>query len=155
MSDWSLDLAVAPEAAVARIAANINRRGKRAFGVLKTENEFVGVIRGAEFEFWERQKRAIRARGLAHARRGGTHLEVAFVLPLRTRALLVLLGILYVLAAIGIAGQPPDTAISGGDAAIALLGAVVLAAIFAASARSQRADLRRHLERAFAEVPRI
>jgi len=154
-SDWSIDLAIAPDAALARIEADINRRRKRAFGVLKTENEFVGVTGQLSFEIWERQKRAIHARGDLHAKRGGTHLAVEFVVPFRTRLLLGVFALLYVLVIVGIAELPPDPTISAVEVAIGVAGALVLAGLFAAGARSQRADLRAFLERLFADVRRV
>ena len=154
-SDWSLDLAIAPDAALARIEADINRRRKRAFGVLKTENEFVGVTGSMGFEIWERQKRAIHARGDLRARRGGTRLEVRFLLPMRTRVLLGVFAVLYVLVIIGIAELPPDPDVSAVELAIGVAGGLLLAALFAAGARSQRADLRTFLERVFADVRRV
>ena len=152
---WSLDLAIAPEGARQRIAANINKRGKRAFGVLKTANEYVGVVADHEFEIWERQKRAVHARGRVVARHRGTRLEVSFVVPGRTRFLLGLFFVLYVLAALGIAMQPPEPSVTAGEIVVAVAGAVVLAVIFRLGARSQRGDLRALLERSFADVPRI
>ena len=153
--DWSAELAIAPPGALARITANINRRHKRAFGVLKTENEFVGVVGPEDFDIWERQNRAIHARGRVRAGRSGSRMEVRFVLPLRRRILLAAFSVLYVLAAIGIAALPPDPSISAGEALIAVGGAVALALIFTAGARSQRSDLRSFLERTFAGVPRV
>jgi hypothetical protein len=153
--DWSLDLAMAPEGATGRIAANINKRGKRAFGVLKTANEYVGVVRANEFEVWEKQTRAIHARGKILPRQRGSHLEVQFIVPRVTRVLLGVFFVLYVLVALGIATQPPDPSISPEEVAVAAGGAVVLIGIFLASARSQRADLRSLLERIFEDVAKI
>ena len=45
--------------------------------------------------------------------------------------------------------------ISGDEIAIALAGGALLAAIFAAGAAQQRANLRRFLEQTFSEVPRL
>ena len=153
--DWSADLAIAPDGALQRIAAAINRPKKRAFGVLKTENEYVGFIRDDTFEIWERQGRAIHGRGMVRGRRGGSRVEVLLVLPRWTKALVALFFSLYVLVAAGIATQPPRTEISIEELAIALAGAALIAAIFAAGAAQQRSDLRRFLERIFEEVPRI
>jgi hypothetical protein len=153
--DWSLDLAIAPDGALQRIAAAINRPKKRAFGVLKTENEYVGFIREDTFEIWERQGRAIHGVGTIRGRRGGSRLDVQLVLPRRTKALVGIFFALYVLVAAGIASQPPRTDVGVDEVAIALAGAAVLAAIFAAGAAQQRAALRRFLERTFSDVPRI
>ena len=152
---FSLDLSIAPDGAIGRISANINRRGKRAFGVLKTANEYVGVVIGHEFEVWERQKRAIHARGRIVPRHRGSRLEARFVVSGWTRSLLALFFLLYLLVALGIATQPPDTAVSPGEIAVTIAGAGVLVVLFAAGARGQRADLRSFLERCFAGVERL
>jgi hypothetical protein len=150
-----LDLEIAPEGALGRISAGINQRGKRAFGVLKTANEYVGVIAGQEFEIWERQKRAVHARGRVAARKRGTRLEVTFTVPTRTRVLIVIFFMLYALAAFGIASQPQESSVSPIELLIAVGGAAVLAALFVAGAQSQRADLRRFLEHMFEGVGRL
>ena len=150
-----LDLAIAPEGALSRISASVNQRGKSAFGVLKTSNEYVGVVAGQEFEIWERQKRAVHARGRVAARARGSRLEVTFKVPVRTRVLLGVFFVLYGLAAFGIATQPQEPSVSPMDLLIAVAGAAVLVALFVASARSQRADLRGFLEHVFEGVGRL
>jgi hypothetical protein len=152
---WSLEVAIAPEGALGRIAANINRRGKRAFGVLKTGNEFVGAVVASEFEIWERQTRAVHALGRVTSRHRGSRVEVRFVVPLRTRVLLGLFFVLYVLVALGIATQPPEPSVSPAELITAVAGAAVLVALFIASARSQRTELRAFLERLFDGVARL
>jgi len=42
--DWLVDVGIAPEAALARLEAALSQRPRRAFGVLKTQNEFIGAI---------------------------------------------------------------------------------------------------------------
>ena len=153
--DWSADLAIAPDGALRRIAAGINRPKKRAFGVLKTENEYVGFIREDTFEVWERQGRAIHGRGVVRGRRGGSRVEVQLMFPQWTKALVGLFFALYAFVAAGIATQPPRTEIGAEEIAIAIGGGALLAAIFAAGAAQQRANLRRFLDRTFSEVPRI
>ena len=153
--DWSADIAIAPDGALQKIGASINRRKKRAFGVLKTENEYVGFIREDTFEIWERQGRAIHGRGAVRARRGGSCVEVRLMVPRWTKVLVGLFFALYALVAAEIAMQPPRMEISGDEIAIALAGGALLAAIFAAGAAQQRANLRRFLEQTFSEVPRL
>jgi hypothetical protein len=156
MSDeWSIDLAIAPDGALQRIAAAINRPKKRAFGVLKTENEYVGFIRDDVFEIWERQNRAIHARGTIRGRRGGSRIEMRLAPRGLTKVLVVLFFLLYVVVAAGIATRPPGTDVRVEEVAVALGGAIVLAAIFATSAARQRADLRRFFEQTFSDVPRL
>ncbi|HUG05959.1 MAG TPA: hypothetical protein VMQ78_05440, partial [Candidatus Limnocylindria bacterium] len=94
--DWSLDVGIPPDAALQRLAAAINQRPKRAFGLLKTENEFVGAIARRDFEVWERRQRAVHAVGTARAKTGGTRVEVRFVIPPLNRALLLVFSALYV-----------------------------------------------------------
>jgi len=153
--DWSLDVAIAPTGALAKIASAINRPKKRAFGVLKTENEFVGFTRDGTFEIWERQKRAIHGRGTVRGLRGGSRIEMRLAPRGPTKVLVGTFFALYTLVAVGIATQPPRTDISIEEIFISLIGAALLAAIFAASAAQQRTDLRRFLEQTFAEVPRL
>jgi hypothetical protein len=153
--EWSLDLAIAPDGAVQRIGAAINRPKKRAFGVLKTGNEYVGFIRDDTFEIWERQGRAIHGRGTVRGRRGGSRVEMCLPLRRLTKVLVVLFFALYALVAAGIATQPPRPEVSVEEVVITAAGAVLLAAIFAAGAARQRADLQRFLERTFGDVPRL
>ena len=153
--EWTIDLAIAPQSALGRIASAINRRPKRMFGILKTENEYVGNVQDEEFEVWERRQRAVRLRGRVQARAGGTHMELRLVLPLRTRILIGLFFGLYIVVAIGIASRPPETVLSAGEVLIAVAGAVVLALIFLAAAERQRRDLRAFVESLFADVTRL
>ena len=153
--DWSVDLAIAPAGVMAKIASAINRPKKRAFGVLKTENEFVGFTHDATFEIWERQKRAIHGRGTVRGLRGGSRIEMRLAPRRPTKILVGTFFALYAIVAAGIAMQPPRPDISIEEIVISLLGAALLAVIFAASAAQQRADLQRFVERIFSEVPRL
>jgi hypothetical protein len=152
--DWLLDVAVAPEAALARLEEAINQRPRRAFGVLKTQNEFIGAIAQDRFEVWERRQRAVHAVGLARPKRGGTRIEASFVIPPLTRGLLVAFFVLYVVVVAGIATQPPDPGLSAQELVIAASGAVVTAGLFYGAARRQRADLAHFLETVFKERQR-
>jgi hypothetical protein len=153
--DWLLDVGVAPEAALARLEAAINERPKRAFGVLKTQNEFIGAIAQDRFEVWERRQRAVHAVGLARPKRGGTRIEANFVIPPLTRGLLVVFFVLYVVVVVGITSQPPDPGLSAQELVIAAMGAAVTAALFYGAARRQRADLAGFLETVFKEGRRL
>ncbi|TMC77031.1 MAG: hypothetical protein E6J15_04750 [Chloroflexi bacterium] len=152
---WTMDLGIAPQSVLDRIASAINRRPKRMFGILKTENEYVGVVRDEKFEIWERRQRAVRLRGRVQGRTGGTRVELRFVLPLRTRILVALFFGLYFVVAFGIAAQPPETILSAEEMLIAIAGAAVLALIFVAAAGRQRQDLRAFVESLFTDVPCI
>lgn len=147
--DWTLDVGIAQEAALARLEAAINQRPRRAFGLLKTENEFIGAIAQDRFEVWERRQRAVHAVGLARPRRGGTRIEAQFVIPPLTRGLLVAFFVLYVVVVLGIASQPPDPGLSGQELVIAASGAFVTGALFYGAARRQRRDLAHFLETVF------
>ena len=149
--DWLVDVGVAPEAALARLEAALNQRPRRAFGVLKTQNEFIGAIAQDRFEVWERRQRAVHAVGIARRRRGGTRIEANFVIPPLTRGLLVAFVVLYVVVVAGIVSQPPDSALSAEELVIAASGALVTGALFYGAARRQRADLAGFLETAFQE----
>jgi hypothetical protein len=153
--DWSLDIAIAPAGAMAKITSAINRPKKRAFGVLKTENEFVGFTRDDTFEIWERQKRAIHGRGTVRGLRGGSRIEVRLAPRGITKALVGVFFALYALVAAGIATQPPRPAITIDEILVSLAGAALLAGIFAVGAAQQQADLQRFLERTFSDVPRL
>ena len=153
--DWSVDIAIAPAGAMAKIASAINRPKKRAFGVLKTENEFVGFTHNDTFEIWERQKRAIHGRGTVRGLRGGSHIEMRSAPRGATKVLVGVFFALYALVAAGIATQPPRTDIGVEEIVISLGGAALLAAIFAASAAQQRADLQRFLDGTFKDAPRL
>ena len=148
-SDLVLDVPIAPEGALLRLAAAINQRPKRAFGVLKTQNEFVGAIAEQRFEVWERRQRAIHAVGEARPRRGGTRVEVDFRLSPVARVLLGAFIVLYALVSAGIASQPPDAEISSSEVLIATLGAMVVAALFYGAAQRQRRDLADFLSAVF------
>ena len=148
--DWSFDVAVAPEAAIQRIEHAINLPKKRLLGLLKTRREFVGVTQGLEFEIWERQERAVHGVGRARGVRGGTRVEMRFLVTPRTRIILVLFFGLYTLGAFGVAAQGVN-GLSATSFGIAVAGALALAAIFALGARSQRHQLRVFVEELFAD----
>ena len=152
---WSLEVAIAPDGALQRIAGAINLPKKRSFGIFKLEKEFLGFIREDTFEIWERQGRAVHGFGQIRARRGGSRIDVRLQLQVRTKILVGIFFALYIAVAVGIATQPPATEVSAEDLGIALVGLAVLAGFFAASAAQQRADLRRFIERVFSDVARI
>lgn len=153
---WALDVAIAPEAALARLGGAINQRPKRAFGVLKTQKEFVGAIAAGEhFEIWERSQRAVHGVGRLLPVGGGTRVEMRFLVPPITKALIVVFFALYLVAAGGFALGSRDTSVALANVIVGVGGAVVLAILFASAARRQRADLRAFVERVFGDVPRV
>lgn len=119
----------------------MNRRGRRLFGILKTEKEFVGQVFDEGFEVWERQQRAIHLVGLVRARRGGTRVELRYVLAPVTRVVTVAFLLLYLAGTIGLSLREPDPAVSSTEILAIVLGAVILGGGFAYAARRQRADL--------------
>ena len=153
--DWALDIALAPDGAQQRIAAAINRPKKRAFGVFKVENEFVGFVHDDTFEIWERHQRAVHAFGSVRGRRGGTHVQVRSSLPRRARVLIAIFFGLYAVAAGGLALREGAAATAVEELAIATVGGLALAAIFALATARQRADLRTFLDNVFRDVPRL
>ena len=151
---WSLDVAIAPEAALARISGAINRPKKRAFGIFKLQNEYVGVVGDSEFEIWERQQRAVHALGAIRARRGGSRLDIRFGIGKRTPVLIAAFFVLYAAVALGIATLDPEPGVTAAELAVAAVGAAILAAMFVAAAARQRSELTAFIERLFADVPR-
>ena len=107
------------------------------------------MVDGVDFELWERQGRAVHARGAVRAIRGGSRVEMRFVLTARTRALIAVFFVLYVVAAYGLAEQGPH-GLSATSFVVAFAGFVVIAGIFLIAARSQRAQLREFVSRVFA-----
>ncbi len=152
--DFVLDLAIAPDGALARLADGINRPKKRLFGVLKTENEFVGYLREDEFEIWERQGHAVHGRGSARDIRGGTRLQLSFVIPTRTQALIALFFVLYLAVALTIAQGARDRSASDAILVVAT-GTAALALLFGVGARRQWTELCAFVMRVFDDVPRL
>jgi hypothetical protein len=151
---WALDVAIAPEAALARLGGAINQRPKRAFGVLKTQKEFVGAIASEHFEIWERSQRAVHGVGRFLPVSGGTRVEMRFLVPPITKALLVMFFALYVVAVGGFVVGARDATVALANVTFGIGGAVILAILFASAARRQRADLRAFVERVFGDVTR-
>ena len=146
-----LDVALTPAAVATRVAGSINRRGRRMFGILKTQPEYVGYASPDGFEIWERQQRAVHAVASVRGRAGRSRIVLRFVLPRTTRAVAAVFFALYALAGVGIARLPPEPSLSASELVALAVGAVVLAAGFTYAARRQRADLAAFVTRLFAE----
>lgn len=151
-SEVVLDVAMAPAAVAARIDGSINRRGRRMFGILKTEPEYVGYASLEGFEIWERQQRAVHAVASVRGRAGRSRITLRFVLPRTTRVVGAAFFALYALAGVGIARLPPDTSLSVSELAALTLGAAVLVAGFWYAAGRQRADLAKFVARLFPDA---
>ena len=154
MAEFSLEVAIAPDAAVARVKSAINLPKKRMFGVLKTRPEYVGVIEGRSFEIWERQQRAIHAFGQVTGIRGGGRIDVRLFTPPRTRILLGAFFALYLIGGLGITSSGPD-GLSASDVVLVIVAATFVGAVFWLTAARQRALLRGFIEELFAETPRV
>lgn len=149
--DRVLDLALAPPAVLAKIERSINKRGRRLFGILKTEKEFVGQVFDGGFEVWERQQRAVHLVGLVRGRRGGARVELRYMLAPVTRVVTVAFFVLYFAGTVGLSLREPDPDLSAVELVAIALGAAVLAAGFWYSAQRQRADLAGLVARLFPE----
>lgn len=139
--DDVLEVALAPAAVLAKVAASVNRREKRLFGIVKTKKEFVGALFDGGFEVWERQQRAIHLVGHVRAKRGGTRVELRYVLAPVTRVVTVIFFALYFIGTVGLSLRAPDPGLSAVELVAIVLGAALLAAGFFYSARRQREDL--------------
>ena len=148
VADLSLDVAIAPDAAVTRVKSAINLPKKRVFGVLKTQAEYVGVVDGRRFEIWERQQRAVHAFGEVRGVAGGARIDVRFFLPPRTWILLAVFFVLYVIVGLGVSSASVD-GVTATDIVLVLVGGLVLAALFTASALRQRSAIGAFFDRLF------
>jgi len=153
--DLVLELAIAPAAVLTRISSAINRKRQRAFGIFKTQNEYLGHVHDGYFEIWERQQRAVHAVGSVRGRSGGSHIEVRFLIPTQTRVLTAVFFALYAVVAVGLAFRSPQDTVTIEKALAAGGGALALIAIFALAAVRQRHDLRGFVNGLFGDVPRI
>ena len=144
---WSIEVPVPPDAAVARIRDAINRPPRRALGVLKVENEYVGVVTRTEFEIWERRQNAVHAVGRVRPKGRGSRVGLEFHVTPRTRVFAVLFYVLYALAVAQFAAMRGG--VGAAEAAVAVAGAIVTGGFFTLSARRQREDLRAFVERVY------
>lgn len=120
-------------------------------GILKTKSEFAGLTSADAFEIWERQQRAVHAVAHVRPRRGGSRIELRFVLPPTIWALTIVFFALYFFVAVGLAQLPPEGSLSSSELAAIVAGAAVLVVGFAYAARRQRADLAAFVARLFAD----
>lgn len=148
---YVLDVAVAPEALTSRLRAAINQRPKRAFGMLKLTNEWVGVVDGNEFAVWERRQHATRAEGRVRGRRGGSRVEAHIALTRRSAVLVVVFYALFMVGAVGALTLPEGLGIAPSTLALALFGGLATLALFWVGALRQRAALRAFLTGVFRE----
>jgi hypothetical protein len=150
--DLVLDLEISPRDARERLAAAINRKPRRVLGVLKIESEFVGVVASGEFEIWERRQHAVHAHGRIEKSPAGSTIGANFSLTSRTRILLVVFFVLYLLLGVGIVSRAPDATAPIPPWVALLGGGLALAGLFLVAARQQRGALRRFVTATFAEA---
>lgn len=149
--DLVLDIALAPNAALARVEGAINRRERRMLGIFKTNNEYVGAADGDGFEIWERQQRAVHAVARLRRQAGGARLEVRYVLPRSTWAIIVVFFALYSVVGVALSALPPDPSVTAVEAATIAGGGGGIAVGFRYFTRRQRADLEAFIARLFAD----
>lgn len=135
------DVAQKPRAVLAKIDGSINRRSRRALGVIKTEKEYVGVVTTDAFEIWERNQRAVHAVGQVRSRAGLTRIEVRYLIPPPARLIIGVFFGLYAAVAFGVATRAPEPWISVLELAVIAAGAAILVTGFWYAARRQRDDL--------------
>jgi hypothetical protein len=150
--DLVLDLEIAPRDARQRLAAAINRQPRRLLGIVKVENEFVGVVASGEFEIWERRQHAVHVHGRIDRSPIGSRIGARFSLTPRARILLVVFFALYLVVGVGILSRVPDATAPIPSWVVLIAGALALAALFFLGARQQRSALHRFVTATFAET---
>lgn len=145
------DIPVAPDALSLRLRSAINKRPKRAFGLLKVGPEWIGIVAGGEFVVWEKQQHATRATGRIRGRRGGSRIEAHITVTRRTRILAVIFFALFAVAVLGVLLREDGLGLGPAGLSVGALGALVTLAIFWWAALRQRAALRDFLNEVFPE----
>lgn len=149
--DLVLDVPVAPEALASRLRGRINQRPKRAFGVLKVSDEWIGVVQGTTFAVWERRQHAMRAQGRIRGQRGGSRIEARIALTRRSAVLMIVFFALFGVAALAILSRPEGLGISPATIVLAFVAGLATLVVFWIGSLRQRAALRRFLTSVFAE----
>ncbi|MGH2376917.1 MAG: hypothetical protein ACRDGT_00385 [Candidatus Limnocylindria bacterium] len=151
--DLVIEVPVAPEALASRLRSRLNQRPKRALGILKVSDEWIGVVHGNEFAVWERRQHAMRAQGRIRAVRGGSRVEARISLTRRSAVLMVVFFALFAVGAVGILSRPEGLGIS--PATLVLVGLAVLGTllVFWVGSLRQRAALRAFLADVFRDAP--
>jgi hypothetical protein len=150
--DLVLDLEMAPKDARQRLAAAINRKPRRLLGVLKVENEFVGVVATGEFEIWERRQHAVHVHGRIDRSPDGSRIGANFSITPRARILLVVFFALYVLLGAGIISRAPDATAPIPSWLVLIAGGLALFGLFLVGARRQRKTLHRFVTATFTQA---
>jgi len=143
------DLDETPEALAARLGAELARKPRRALGVLKVGDEFVGLVAANEFVVWEKAGHATRAHGRIRRRRGGSRVEARIELTRRSRLLIGVFFVLFAVVAAGVLERAEWLALDAIGIGLAVAAGVATAGGFWWTARRQRARLRRFLDHVF------
>ena len=78
-----------------------------------------------------------------------------FIVPTRTRVLVVMFFVLYGVVVAGLAIRSADDAVTAQEVVAAVLGGIVVGVIFVAAALRQRSDLRSFVARLLGDLPQI
>lgn len=151
--DLVIEVPIAPEALTSRLRTRLDQRPKRAFGVLKVSDEWIGVVHGNEFAVWERRQHAMRAQGRIRGIRGGSRVEARIALTRRSSVMLVIFFVLFAVGAVGILGQPEGFGISPPTLVLAVLAGFGILLVFYVGSLRQRAALRAFLADVFRASP--
>lgn len=151
--DLLIEAPIAPEALASRLRSRLGQKPRRAFGVLKVTDEWVGAVQGNEFTVWERRNHAIRARGRIRGVRGGSRVEARVALQRRSAVMLVIFLAVFAVGAIGILTQPRGLGISPGTLVLVVGAGVTTLLVFWVASLRQRAALRAFLADVFRASP--
>lgn len=151
--DLVIEAPLAPEALASRLRGRLDQKPKRAFGVLKVTDEWIGSVNGNEFTVWERRQHAMRARGRIRGVRGGSRVEARIALERRSAVMLTLFLALFAVGAIGILTQPRGLGVSPATLALAVIAGLATLLVFWIASLRQRAALRRFLADVFRAAP--
>ena len=151
--DLVMEVPIAPEALASRLRGRLNQRPKRALGILKVSDEWIGVVHGNEFAVWERRQHAMRAQGRIRGVRGGSRVEARIALTRRAAVMTVVFFVLFAVGAVGVLSQPEGLGISPATLVIALLAGFGTLLVFWIGSLRQRAALRAFLADVFRPAP--
>jgi hypothetical protein len=151
--DLVIEISVAPEALASRLRSRLDQRPKRAFGVLKVTDEWIGAVQGNEFTVWERRQHAMRAHGRIRGVRGGSRVEARIALERRSAVMLAVFLVVFGIGAIGILTQPRGLGISPATLALAVVAGFATLLVFWIASLRQRAALRAFLADVFRDTP--
>jgi hypothetical protein len=147
--EYVRDVAVAPEHLIGLLREELAKKPKRALGVLKTGDEFRGMIAGTEFAVWERQQHATRAIGRIRGRRGGSRIEASISLTRRSRILTVAFFVLFAIGAYAVLERGEGFRTDATGISLAIVAGAATLVMFWLVSLQQRARLRRFLDRVF------